>query len=202
MSELERDIAELLRTLDHPVPDVRVADVRARAGARRRWRPASIAAAAVLFVSAVAAALPVTPLHRALVRIIAAAVQRPRHPVTQPASAIVPGTGIALIPGERLSVRFIAVVPGSRVRITLSSGRQISLVPEGGDAAFSIRESAIVVSGGSASRFMLEVPKTLTDLLIESDGVTMFDKHGATIVTDAVRDEQGRYLVELHPRSP
>ncbi len=203
MADDDRDIAELLRRLDHQVPDVDVADTIARAGARRRWAVAPIAAAAVVLVVATAAALPFTPVHRALMRAVAAVIDR-SGPRTPPAAVTPPveGTGVALVPDARLTVRFVAPPPGVRLRVVFTAASRASLVPEGGDAAFAVGEDAIVVSDVRAPTFLLTVPQSVDELRVERDGVLLLRKKGSAVVTGAARDTGGAYLVELSSPLP
>ena len=200
MTESDRDIAELLRALDHVAPPVRVEDVIARAGARPRWRISPIAAAAVLFVAAVAAALPFTPAYDAIGREVKLAIERARHRDAPVAIQPLHGAGVAVAPGARLRVKFVAPRAGSRVRVMLASVPSVSLLPEDGDAAFSVRDEEIIVSDATASMFTLTVPQSVDDLRVESDGALLLAKRGPAVVTRAGRGEDGSYLVELMPR--
>lgn len=202
MSDDDRDIAELLRRLDHQLPDVDVADVVARGTVRRRWPAAPIAAAAVLLVVATAAALPFTPVHRALMRAVAAVTDRPEPAPAPAVTRPVQGTGVALVPNDRLTVRFVAPPPDTRLRVVFATAPRASLVPEGGDAAFAVGEDAIVVSDARAPAFLLTVPPQVAELRVERDGTLLLRKHGSVVVTSAPRDAGGAYLVELSPRAP
>lgn len=196
MIERHDDLAELLRQLDHPVPRVSVDEIIARARPGRRWAGASIAAATIV-VAGIAAALPSSPVHHALLRAIAGAPRELHRPDTVATHAAKQGAGVALVPQGWLTVRFAAPLPESRVRVVIVAGEQLSLVPEGGDAAFSVGDASIVVREATTPTFTLTVPNTLSGLSLESDGALRFEKRGPTITTRAPRDAQGAYLVQL-----
>ena len=201
MIERHDEVAELLRQLDHPVPRVSVDEIIARARPRRRWAGASIAAATIV-IAGIAAALPSSPVHHALLRAIAGASRELHRPVAPATHAAQQGDGVALVPNGWLTIRFVAPVPESRVRVVIAPARQLSLVPEGGDAAFSVADASIIVREATTPTFTLTVPDTLSGLSLESDGALLLEKRGSTITTRAPRDAHGAYVVTLGPRGP
>ena len=122
------------------------------------------------------------------------------RPRTAPATVRpVQGTGVAVVPNARLAVRFVAPSPGARLRVVFAAGSRASLVPEGGDASFAIQDGAILVSNATAPAFLLTVPASLAELRVERDGTLLLRKHGSLVVTNAVRDASGTYVVALDP---
>ncbi|HEX2780378.1 MAG TPA: hypothetical protein VHM30_12820 [Gemmatimonadaceae bacterium] len=198
------EIDALLRTLDHAAPQVRVEDIIARAQARPRRRPAALVAAGILLAAGVAAAavVPSTPLHRAVLHAVALVAGSTRGSTPQPLAHAAQGTTVAMVPRARLTVRFLAPRPGVRLRIRFAPVAQLSLVPEGGDADFSVGRDAIVVSRPTAPSFVLTVPSALNELRVERDGTPVFEKRGDTIRTSAPRDAAGDYLLDLDAAAP
>ncbi|HEX8848237.1 MAG TPA: hypothetical protein VF761_01765 [Gemmatimonadaceae bacterium] len=198
MRDGDDEIDALLRALDHPAPRVQVEDIIARAQPRPRRRAAALVAAGTLLAAGVAAAavVPATPLHRAILHVVAL-VAGDRRSAPQPPARAAQGTTVALVPRARLTVRFLAPPPGVQLRVRFAPVAQLSLVPEGGDAAFAVGGDAIVVSRATATSFVLTVPSALKELRVERDGVPVFEKLGDTIRTRAARDAGGEYLLEL-----
>ncbi len=131
------EVRDLLLDVDHPAPSLRattfLVDLR-----QRRRRIASIAAGLALFAAGAAAALPNSPLHRVLVRVLSAP-ESPSRPVAHPVPRVA-SAGVAFIPGSSLDVSFRNPQPGGRLRVILIDGPRMSAAATG-DASFSIHQS-------------------------------------------------------------
>jgi hypothetical protein len=207
--DVAEDVAELLRRLDHRAPVVRVDDVIARAGSGRRWRAARpIAAAAALCVAGAAAALPGSPLHRAIVRALGIAAPStatvsfplPPAPATAQAAGAPDGAGVTVAPVRELAVRFVGLRREARLRIVFTAGAEASIIPRGGDAAFSVAPGGIVVSAGTASDYVLTVPSALPELRVRLDDVVLFRRMAGRVESSARPDDDGSYTIVLTPR--
>lgn len=201
-----RAVDALLQQLDHrpPVVDVRRVIEVAR---RRRWavsRPIAAGIALCAVAAAAAAAIPNTPVHRALVRALAFARVTPT-----PAAPIVPdrpgtraGTGIAIVPGAQLDVHFRTWQTRGDVSITFGDGAQLALVPRGGDAAFSVSRGRVDVDNrGSDASYTIEVPRTVQRVRVYLDTVLLFEKAAEVVNSRARPDSTGRYTLELSKRA-
>jgi hypothetical protein len=199
----DRETAALLRVLDHDVPAVRVEAVIAAARRRRTWsRVGAIAAGTALFAAVAAAAIPGSPLHEAIAR----AFTQSRHQASSPSSSPSPsdtsppgaGTGIALLPGPDLDVSFHGWQRGGQLRIAFVDSPQLSLVPHGGDAAFSVRRGQVAVDNrGSQASFTLEVPRSVQLVRVRVDTTVIFRKSAAGVRARALPDSAGGYTLDL-----
>ena len=199
-------VDELLQQLDHrpPVVDVRSVVVAAR---RNRWhvsRPIAAGIALCLVAAAASAAIPSSPVHRALVRVLAAVRSAPTSQprVDRDTARLNAGTGIAIVAGAEIDVHFRAWQKQGQLAITFGDGPQLSLVPRGGDAAFSVSRGTIAVDNRhSVASFALEVPRTVQRIRVRIDTATVFRKSGGTITARAQADSAGGYTLDLaeHP---
>lgn len=199
MMRRDDDVEELLKHLDHPPPRVSVDALVARARPPRRWRFPSVAAATVVIAS-IAAALPSSPVRRAVLDVIgdvSRSMQGSRSPVVSPAPPAPQGAGVSLVAHGPLTVRFLNARSGTRVLVMIVPAPQLSLLADGGDASFAVNDGGIAVTASTTSSFRLVVPDTLSVLSLESDGAVMLEKRGTAVTTRARRDSLGAYIVEL-----
>jgi hypothetical protein len=197
----DRQAADLLRLLDHPAASSSSAAFL-RDLDRRRRRMGAIAAGLALCVAGAAAALPNSPLHHALMR--AFSKTEGPHPAgagtLSNSIATARRSGVAVIPGESVDVRFIDPQPGGRVRLILADGPSLSVTADG-DAAFSIHQSQLDVRDrGVAMNFTLDVPRSVPDVTVRAGDDTIFGKHSGVISTSRPADASGAYTFSFsHP---
>lgn len=201
-----RVVDELLQQLDHRPPAV---DVRRVIGAARRdrWhvsRPIAAGIALCVVAAAASAAIPSSPVRRALVRVLASMVAGvhstpiPNPPVDRDTARANAGTGIAIVAGTEIDVRFRAWQKQGQLTITFGDGPQLSLVPHGGDAAFSVSRGTIAVDNRrSGASFALEVPRTVQRIRVRIDTTTVFRKSAGTVIARALPDTAGGYTLDL-----
>jgi hypothetical protein len=109
------------------------------------------------------------------------------------------GTGIALLPGSDLEIRFRGWQKGGQLRVSLVDGPQLSLVPRGGNAAFAVRRGQVAVDNrGSEMSFTLEVPRSVQRLRVSVDTTIIFRKTAAGVSSLALPDSAGVYTFDLH----
>ena len=194
----DREVAGLLRGVDHGTPRVRGAAFVDTLHARRR-RIAAIAAGLAFCVAGAAAALPNSPLHQLLLR----ALSRTESPRTRNANRVgepvrpTPGAGVAFIPGSSLDVLFKNPRSGGHLRILLVDGPRMTATADG-DAAFSIHQSQLEVNDrGVAMSFTLEIPRAVSDVQIRAGSETIFAKHAGTVSDSPSKDSTGAYTFEF-----
>ena len=200
-------VAELLRAIDHTPPNADASRIIV-AARRQRWRAVRpIAAGIALCVAAAAAAMPGSPVHRAIVRAMTAF----RHPVrAEPLVSLDTvrertGTGIAIEPGSELEVEFRGWQSNGQLLISIADAPQLTLVPRGGgDAAFAVSSGHVAIDNRkSTSSYALEIPRTAPSVRVRVDTVVVFEKAASHVTSMTPRDSAGVYLVDLtRPRTP
>ncbi len=194
----DREVAGLLRSVDHPAPRFRGAAFLDELQWRRR-RIASIAAGLALCVAGAAAALPNSPLHHVLLRALSR-TEATRTPNAKPVSNPVPpkaGAGVAFIPGSSLDALFRDPRPGSHLRIFLVDGPRVSATADG-DAAFAIHQSRLEVTDrGVAMNFTLEIPRTVSEVRVRAGNEMLFEKRAGTVSGSRSMDSTGAYTFDL-----
>jgi hypothetical protein len=155
----------------------------------------------VLCAAAAAAAVPGSPIRAALARVFATvdrhvtAPAMPSPPDTTPRGV---GTGIALVPGSDLDIRFRGWQKGGQLRVTLVDTPQLSLVPRGGDPAFAVSKGQVAVDNrGSSASFTLAVPRAVQRLRVYVDSIVILRKTAAGVSALAHPDSSGAYTFDL-----
>lgn len=200
MHPTDDELAALLRLLDHRPPEVDVETVIAAARRRPRIRVGPIAAGIFLCAAAAAAAIPGSPVRAALEHIFAspnsrAAPVQPSVPDTAPGNL---GTGIALVPGADLEIRFRVWQTSGQLRVSLVDASQLSLVPRGGNAAFAVRRGEVAVDNrGSQASFTLEVPRVVQRLRVFVDTTVILRKTAGAVNSLALPDSTGAFTFDL-----
>lgn len=199
MHPTDEELAALLRLLDHRPPAVDVETVIAAARRRPRIRVGPIAAGIVFCAAVAAAAIPGSPVRVALERVLTTAGRHtvpspPLPPDTTPGA----GTGIALMPGSDLDIRFRGWQKRGQLRVSFADAPQLSLVPHGGDAAFAVRRGQVVVDNReSSASFTLEVPRSVQRLRVYVDTTVVLRKTAGAVSSLALPDGAGAYTIDL-----
>lgn len=204
----ETRVAELLGRLDHPPPRIAlgavVAAARASIARERRgaWTRRAAAVLLALGAAGVAAAAPGSPLAHLVRRAIEGAAPArlvEPGPAESRVAAPEPGEqGIAVLPGERLTIVFASERPGGTAVVELGDGAEVAVRSIGGAATFTADDELLSIGDhGSAARFGIVVPRSAPRVDILVAGRRVFSKRAATILADGARDERGRYVVPL-----
>ncbi len=201
----ERRIFGLLGALDHPLP---VADARAVLGVRPSSRPGwKRWAAGFLLVAAgggVAYAAPGSPLPSLIDRMVAWAA--PAAPPTDQASVtegVAPlGGGIAVAPGQRLTIRIEADRDSAVATVALIAGEEVVVRAMEGSATFASDEGRLSVRSEGPLRLEILIPRTAPAVEIESRKRPVFRVEHARVLTDTPRDSAGRWLPPLSEDEP
>ena len=190
-----------LRHLDHAVSSVRSDAIVAR----RRWnstRITAIAAALAVCVVGGAAALPSSPLHRAVLRAFGRIDRTTHVPAAASGTLSKSGrAGVSFVAGRSVDLRFTNPQPQGTLRIRLVDGSRVSALAEG-DAGFTINRAGLEIDDrGKAQSFGLEIPRSVRDAEVRAGGRIVFAKHGDAITTSGVPGTSGAYTIELGARS-
>ena len=203
VESMARDSAEveaLLGELDHAPPRISARQVITNAQ-RSRWVLARRIAAGVAFcAAAAAAAMPSSPVHRAIVRALRIAPATPavvaRSRTSLPDGAL--GAGISIVPGPAVEIRFRDWQTAGRLTITVTDASQLSLVPHGGSAAFLVSRGHVTVdNGGSDASYALQVPRGAAHVVVAVDTVVLVRIDTGRIAGPAGRDSSGAFVREL-----
>ena len=199
MHPTDEELAALLRLLDHQPPAVDVETVIAAARRRRHIRVGPIAAGIVLCAAVAAAAIPGSPVRAALERVFTAPARLAiPSPTSAPDTTPGAGTGIALVPGSDLDIRFRGWQKRGQLRVSFADAPQLSLVPHGGDAAFAVRRGQVAVDNReSSASFTLEVPRTVQRLRVYVDTTVVLRKTAGAVSSLALPDGNGAYTIDL-----
>jgi len=208
LAEAEREeewIAERLAAVDHQAPaaDPQWILRRARRPAHRVWQ--RVAAAVVILAAAgVAYSAPGSPLPEWVARVAQwfdSPAEEARTPETtaerESAAPPAAGGGIAVMPGERFTIRFVRPQDRGIATVRLRPGAEVTARVYGGEATFTAGGGLLRIENkGTAGNYVIEIPEEAPWVSIEVGDGELFRKEGAQIVT-AVPATQGLYLLPL-----
>jgi hypothetical protein len=205
------DVNALLRTLDHPVPEITAESVAAqaraggwgRAGAPLRW-----AAAIVLTLGAAGAAfaIPGSPLpgwvSTVATRLRGSTVALPADSVQVPigdrASA-----GIAVAPGQALIILFVGAGADGLARVSLTDRAEVVVRASTGAATFTSGTDRLVIEDRNASdTFAVEIPRSAPRVEIRVGGTPALLAERGRIVAAGAPDSAGTYTLRLARKAP
>jgi hypothetical protein len=196
----DRELDELLRALDRPLPEISARDVIRRAG-RGRVGPLRVAAgiAAALAIAGVAYGLPGSPVRNWVDGLIGqdggADVES-----RQPAVAG-PGGGLIFDPAEPLTLQ---IAPGSagHVRIRPTEGGDLTVRMIAGEARFTSDPTRLYVRLRPADTLELRVPREARSVAATNGETLLFRKEGDVVTATVPPDTAGVYAFDLVPGTP
>jgi hypothetical protein len=196
----ERSIFGLLREVDHPAPEIdpHLLLPAARQGPPR-WARRAAAVALVVLAAGAAYAAPGSPLRELVQRLVSsAAPSQPRSdPSRQTDEAAPSGAGIAVTPGDRLTIRFL-VDRGATAILTLTDGDEVVVRTATGIATFTSDEDRLSVRSTGPAGFEILIPASAPRVDVLSGDSLVLRKRG-DVVTDAHPGPDGRYFLTLSP---
>src|SRR5262249_46705624 len=194
-------LSRVLPSLDHTPARISVEQIIARAGrgqVRRQLVRWAAAVALVVLGAGALYAIPGSPLRRLVDRLVGKRRQPPAAESVSASGAGV-GAGVALAPGARFRIVFVA--PGTAgVTIRLTDDSMVDVRRIGGGTARYVAEIdglRIETTGGLAD-FAIAIPRTAPWVEIVGGDRRAFLKDGARVVADTRPDSLGRYVVTLH----
>jgi anti-sigma factor ChrR (cupin superfamily) len=196
----EHRLFGLLREVDHPPPDAEplaiLAAGRSPASRWQRW------AAGIVLVAAAAGAAyaaPGSPLPAALDRLVT--ILAPTEPRTAVDSAAAdtaaPGAGIAVTPGDRLTIRFLVEGDGALATLSLTDDDEAMVRAMTGAATFSSDVDRLSVRSAGPARFEILIPRSAPWVEVLAGDTPVFRKRAAKVVTETEPGPDGRYGLRL-----
>jgi hypothetical protein len=204
----DREVADLLRLLDHATPPLDFASIQRRAGARGRARGLAVRwGAIVLGLGAAAAAAALPPVRQFVARVVGAhqAAQPVPARVVQSTTPSVPGAsvaprGVAIVPDGRVDLTFRTAQSGGRLRIRSAAGTRVAVTANTDGPNYTVGHGTIVVDGGTAGvTYDIELPAELPDVSIRIGDRAVFVRHGAIVHTTGVLQPDGSYRISMSP---
>jgi hypothetical protein len=201
----EHRIFGLLRGMDHPLPHadplVILGTVRSPRSGWGRW-----AAGVLLLVAAggAAYAAPGSPLPAALDRLVAMlAPAESRHgPDATASDTAHPGAGIAVAPGDRLTIRFVVGGDSTVATLSLTDGEEAVVRAVEGAATFSSDVDRLTVRSAEPARFEILIPRSSPWIEVLAGETPIFRKRAAEVVTETQPGADGRYSLTLSSPTP
>jgi hypothetical protein len=196
----EQRIFSLLREVDHPPPDADPRVVLPTGGSRHahwgRW------AAGLLLVAAAggaAYAAPGSPLPAALDRLVTIlAHTQPRAGSDRAATDTAPpGSGIAVAPGDRLTIRFVVEGDGGFATLSLTDGDEVVVRAVAGAATFSSDVDRLSVRSAGTAGFEILIPRSAPWVEVLAGDTPVFRKRAARVVAQTGPGGDGRYRLNL-----
>jgi len=193
-----------LRLVDHPLPAIGAATIIARARARqsqaRRWAAALLLSIGVAGAAYAAPGSPLPGWFSALAGWIAPEPEPGPEPAP-PAPAPMPGqAGIAVPPGERLTIRVELDRGRGNARIALTDGAEVIIRAGSGAAGFTAGEDQLLVEVRADSTSLeVLIPRLapLVDLVVQ--GRRILRATGGRITTEVTSSSDGTYRLSLEP---
>ncbi|MEO6463273.1 MAG: zf-HC2 domain-containing protein [Candidatus Eisenbacteria bacterium] len=186
------EVDALLATLDdgrelpRVVPAAIAARARAPRGGRFDWARVAAAMLVAAGLSAVAYALPGSPLPGWLAVATGRVSSRPQAP-DAPGPRADPGrdafAGVALDPGSDLVVRFTAPRAGARAEVRLVDGTAFEVRTGSGAATFTTGSAELAIDVlADGAVFAIDVPRTAPRIEIRLGGESVFLRQGGRTI--------------------
>jgi hypothetical protein len=196
----EQRIFGLLREVDHPLPE---ADPRliiaAGRSPRARWERWAAGLLLVVAAGGAAYAAPGSPPPAALDRLVAilAPTQSRAGPDTASIDPAPPGAGIAVTPGDRLTIRFVVDGDSTFAALSLTDGNEAVVRAVAGAATFSSDVDRLSVRSAGPARFEIFIPRSAPWVEVLAGDTPVFQKRAADVVTHTELGDDGRYRLTL-----
>jgi hypothetical protein len=196
----EHRIYGLLREVDHPPPamDPRVILAAGRSP-RTRWERWAAGLLLVVAAGGAAYAAPGSPLPAALDRLVA--ILAPTQSRTGTDTAAIDsaplGAGIAVRPGDRLTIRFVVEGDSAVATLSLTEGDEAVVRAVAGAATFSSDVDLLSVRSAGPARFEIFIPRSAPWVEVLAGDTPVFRKRAADVVTETEPGADGRYGLEL-----
>lgn len=201
----ESRIFGLLRQVDHPLPEVDPRTILATGKApRARWERWAAGFLLVAVAGGAAYAAPGSPLP-AVLDSLAAWVAPSKAPSGHSASTgegPPSGAGIAVAPGEKLTIRFTGDRDSAVVTVALTDGEEVVVRAVEGSAAFNSDVERLSVETTGRARFEIFIPRSARSVEIVAGGHPVFRVDASRVVTQTPRDAQGRYVLPISMQGP
>jgi hypothetical protein len=199
LAEAKRDEAwtfEQFRQLDHLAPHVSVQSIVARS-ARKSYSWQRLAAGIVLAIgmAGIAYAAPGSPLPGLLDRVIGLVMPAPAPPSSRiPPPAPPNPAGIAVDPGERLTIAFPSRETPDTAVVSLTEGNEVVVRALGGTTTFDWEATRLLIRhSGAPARFDIGIPRNAPWVELKAGERSMLVKRNSRVTADVAPDSGGRY---------
>ena len=192
----ETSVHELLRDVDTPVPDV-FADAIARQAAAvapvvrsqlAAWLRRAAAVAIVVGIAGAAYAIPGSPVRGWIHDITEKVAGRPETPAPAPRPGRTGVSGVAVAPGDRLTILFEPGAKGAELRIDLTDDTDAHVHGPAGAAAYTSSAGYLLVRGlDSTAVFQVMIPRSAPWVEIRAQDERVFLKEGPRVTTQGSR---------------
>lgn len=199
LAQEERNLDRLLARLDHQRPPVDLDRVLERAR-RPAWAGRRLAASLVLSagIAGAAYALPGSPLPgwwRVAREWIVGADSVP--PPQSPGGV---SAGVAVIPGERLTIEFVARQDSGMIELRLWSGPEVTLRAADPRVTFLTGPGRITVDNrGARAGYRVDLPRDAALVELRVEGMRILLKAGPRLEPALASDATGVYRLSLDP---
>jgi hypothetical protein len=196
----EHRILGLLREVDHPLPDIDPRVILAAAASpRTRWERWAAGLLLVAAAGGAAYAAPGSPLPGVVDRLVTMfAPTRYQPGAGTAASDTAPsGAGIAVTPGDRLTIRFVAERGVAFATLSLTDGNEVLVRAVEGAATFSSDVERLSVRSAGPARFEILIPRSAPSVEVLAGDTPVFRKRAADVITEARLGADGRYSLVL-----
>lgn len=204
----ETSVHELLHEVDTPTPDV-FADAIARQAAAvapmvrstlTAWLQKAAAVAIVVGIAGAAYAIPGSPVRGWIHDVTRKLTGRPENPAPAPRQGRTGVSGVAVSPGDRLTILFEPGAKGAELRIDLTDGPDAQVHGQAGAAAYTSSAGYLLVRGlDSTAVFQVLIPRSAPWVEIRAQDERVFLKEGPRITTGGSRMGD-RYVLPLPGR--
>lgn len=183
----DREVAELLSRLDHPVPPVSVEMVigRARRAGVERLRWAAGIALALGLAASAAYAAPGSPVPGWIAQ--AARALGLAAPVADPSfdGAQLPAesAGIALIPGDSLLIEFLEAGLSGYLRVDLTDDAEVIVQAPTGSTRFASEPERLLVEHPTPDTVHVQLPRAGGRVVIRVGARELLQKDGPAVST-------------------
>ncbi len=205
-------VARLLATLDHAPPAIDAAHVIARARLQDPTAPGSRPAsprtwlrrAALIALTAGAAgaawALPGSPVHGWMDRLLGTGADAPVQRVPGEPQAEAAGGGVAIAPGLALTIQFTRAHRAARLHVSLIDGAEVEVEAIGGGVLFTDDpddQRLVIDNAASDASFDVRIPRAAARVEIRVGEHTLFLKEGRRLITEVEPDSAGVWVLPL-----
>lgn len=209
VSESEREEAWMLdqfRRLDHARPGLNAQAIldAPRPGRAFRWGRMAAGFFLMLAAAGVAYAAPGSPLPRIIDRIIELVSRAPEKRVkaAPPGTAMEAQAGIAVLPGDRLTIVFLGDPAQDTAIVSLTDSAEVVVRALGGSTTFTTDQDRLLIQRrGAPARFEILIPRQAPLISINVGARRRWMKLRAGVVGEATLDRQGRYVLPLSQKS-
>jgi hypothetical protein len=202
----ERWVLERLRRVDHAPSPIAVQAIMGP-GRRRAAGWGRLAAGMLLALAAVgvAYAAPGSPFRGVLQRIVEWVRGSSKPPIHAAPSPEAAGgqAGIAVAPGDRLTIAFAVEQSGGTATVSLTDGSDVVVRALGGTTTFTSEVDRLSIEHrGAPGRFEILIPRGAASVEIRAGGRRSFLTEASRVETEYSRDAEGRYVLPLSRSAP